>query len=293
MLLGAHVSSTGGIDTAVDRAEALRLRSIQIFSQSTRMWRQTNHTPEAIARFRERRDETGLGAVVIHATYLINLAATDDAVYAKSLNALSATVGVGTAIGADGVVFHVGSHLGRGLEAALHQIVPGLQVVLGERDPDGPWLLLENGAGHQGTIGVTVEELALIIDELGRPEQVGICLDTCHLFASGIDITTTDGVDALLGEVDSRIGLDRLRCLHVNDSKMPFGSNRDRHANIGQGEIGKKLSVMLGHPKLQELPAIAETPGPDNRGPDKAEMARFARIHRAGVKQWQTVTSSR
>jgi deoxyribonuclease-4 len=200
---------------------------------------------------------------------------------------------VGTAIGADGVVFHVGSHLGRGLEAALHQIVPGLQVVLGERDPDGPWLLLENSAGHQGTIGVTIEELALIIDELGRPEQVGVCLDTCHLFASGIDITTAEGVDALLDEVDSRIGLDRLRCLHVNDSKMPFGSNRDRHANIGQGEIGKKLSVMLGHPRLQELPAIAETPGPDNRGPDKAEMARFARIHRAGVKQWQTVTSSR
>ena len=293
MLLGAHVSSTGGIDTAVDRAEALRLQSIQVFAQSTRMWRQTNHTPEAIARFRERRTDTGLGAVVIHATYLINLGATDDAVYAKSLKALSATVGVGTAIGADGVVFHVGSHLGRGLEAAMHQIVPGLQVVLGERDPDGPWLLLENSAGHQGTIGVTIEELALIIDELGRPEQVGICLDTCHLFASGIDITTPEGVDALLDEVDSRIGLDRLRCLHVNDSKMPFGSNRDRHANIGQGEIGRKLSVMLGHPKLQELPAIAETPGSDNRGPDKAEMARFARIHRAGVKQWQTVTSSR
>ena len=193
MLLGAHVSSTGGIDTAVDRAEALRLQSIQIFAQSTRMWRQTNHTPEAIARFRERRAETGLGAVVIHATYLINLAATDDAVYAKSLKALSSTVGVGTAIGADGVVFHVGSHLGRGLEAAMHQIVPGLQVVLGERDPDGPWLLLENSAGHQGTIGVTIEELALIIDELGRPEQVGICLDTCHLFASGIDITTPGG----------------------------------------------------------------------------------------------------
>jgi deoxyribonuclease-4 len=133
MLLGAHVSSTGGIDTAVDRAEALRLQSIQVFAQSTRMWRQTNHTPEAIARFRERRTDTGLGAVVIHATYLINLGATDDAVYAKSLKALSSTVGVGTAIGADGVVFHVGSHLGRGLDAAMHQIVPAIEVVIGER----------------------------------------------------------------------------------------------------------------------------------------------------------------
>jgi len=292
MLLGAHVSSTGGIDTAIDRAEAIRARSIQIFSQSTRMWRQTNHTAEAIARFRERRPQGGVEAAVIHATYLINLGATDDAVYAKSVAALSHTVGVGTAIGADGVVFHVGSHLGRGLDAAMHQIVPGLQVVLGERADDGPWLLLENSAGHQGTIGVTIEDLALIIDELGRPDGVGICLDTCHLFASGIDITTPGGVDELLDEVDERIGLDRLRCLHVNDSKLPFGSNRDRHANVGKGEIGEGLSVMLGHPRLQQLPAIAETPGPDNRGPDQAEMDELTRLHEAGVTLWQTVTSS-
>jgi deoxyribonuclease IV len=292
MLLGAHVSSTGGIDTAIDRAEAIGCRSIQIFSQSTRMWRQTDHKPEAIARFRERRDEAGIENVVIHATYLINLAATDDAVYGKSVHALSHTVGIGRRVAADGVVFHVGSHLGRGLDAALHQIVPGLQVVLGERAADGPWLLLENSAGHQGTIGVTIDELALIIDDLGRPERVGICLDTCHLFASGIDITSPGGVDALLAEVDDKLGLDRLRCLHVNDSKLPFGSNRDRHANVGQGEIGDGLSVMLGHPLLQHLPAIAETPGPENRGPDVSEMQRLERLHRNGLKLWQTVTSS-
>ena len=292
MLLGAHVSSTGGIDTAIDRGEAIGCRSIQIFSQSTRMWRQTNHSPEAIERFRERRPQAGIEAVVIHATYLINLAATDDAVYGKSVTALSHTVGVGERIGADGVVFHVGSHLGRGLDAALHQIVPALQVVLGNRSDDAPWLLLENSAGHQGTIGVTIEELALIIDELGRPAGVGICLDTCHLFASGIDITSPEGVDALLAEVDERIGLDRLRCLHVNDSKLPFGSNRDRHANVGLGEIGDGLSVMLGHPLLQQLPAIVETPGPDNRGPDLAEMQRLGSLHEAGLKLWQSVTSS-
>jgi deoxyribonuclease IV len=293
MILGAHLSGSGGIYTSIDRAEAIGARSLQIFTQSPRMWRQTNHTPEAIERFHSRRAEAGVESVICHATYLINLAATDDAIYAKSVAALSATVATGHRIGSEGIVFHVGSHLGRGLDAAMHQIVPGLQVVLGERDADGPWLLLENSAGHQGTIGVTIEELALIIDQLGRPDRVGICLDTCHLFASGIDITAPAAVEQLLAEVDERIGLDRLRCLHVNDSKMPFASNRDRHANIGQGEIGKKLSVMLGHPKLRELPAIAETPGSDNRGPDKAEMARFARIHRAGVKQWQTVTSSR
>jgi deoxyribonuclease IV len=293
MFLGAHVSTAGGIDTAVDRAEALKVQSMQVFSQSNRQWRQTNHTPEAIARFRERREQAGLDSVVIHATYLINLGATDDAVYGKSVKTLAATVAVAEAIGADGVVFHVGSHLGRGLDAAMHQIGPALQVVLGERTANGPWLLLENSAGHQGTIGVTVDELAFIIDELGRPDRVGICLDTCHLFASGIDITSHDGMDALLDDVDARIGLDRLRCLHVNDSMMRFGSNRDRHANIGKGEIGKRLAVMLGHPRLQGLPAIAETAGADGRGVDKGEMAAMKRLHRAGVKQWQTVTSSR
>ena len=292
MLLGAHVSSTGGIDTAVDRAADLGCRSFQIFSQSNRQWRQTNHTPEAFQRFREKRAKARVGAVVIHATYLINLAATDDVVYGKSVRTLSHTVGVGSSIAADGVIFHVGSHLGRGLEAAMHQIVPALQVVLGERDDEGPWLLLENSAGHQGVIGVTVEELASIIDELGRPPRVGICLDTCHLFASGIDITSREGVDGLLDEVDERIGLDRLRCLHVNDSLLPFGSHRDRHANVGQGEIGEGLSVMLGHPKLQQLPAIAETPGSGNRGPDAAEMDALKRLHRKGVRQWRRVTTS-
>jgi deoxyribonuclease-4 len=292
MLLGAHVSSTGGIDTAVDRAKALRCASFQIFSQSNRQWRQTNHTPEAFQSFRDKRRKARIGAVVIHATYLINLAATDDAVYGKSVRTLSHTVGIGSSIAADGVVFHVGSHLGRGLDAAMHQIEPALQVVLGERDDDGPWLLLENSAGHQGVIGKTIEELARIIDALGRPPRVGICLDTCHLFASGIDITTREGVDGLLDDIDQRIGLERLRCLHVNDSKLPFGSNRDRHANVGQGEIGKGLSMMLGHSSLQQLPAIAETPGPENHGPDAAEMEALRRLHRRGVRQWRSLTTS-
>ena len=179
-----------------------------------------------------------MGSVVCHATYLINLGATDDAVYARSVRALASTVAVaGHRRG--------GRHLPRrqpprprpGRRHAPDRARPAGGA--GRARPDGPWLLLENSAGHQGTIGVTLEELELIIDELGRPERVGICLDTCHLFASGIDIPTPEGVDALLDEVDERIGLDRLRCLHVNDSKMPFDSHRDRHANVGEGEIGR------------------------------------------------------
>ena len=293
MLLGAQVSSAGGIDTAIDRAQALKAKAVQVFTQSPRMWKATVHSEESVARFRRRRDEAKVGSVICHATYLLNLGATDDTIYHRSVQALAATVEAAARIGSEGVVFHVGSHLGRGLDAAMHQIIPALEIVAGEREPGGPWILLENSAGHQGTIGVTITDLARILDELGRPDGFGICLDTCHLFASGIEITTSDGMDELLADVDTRIGLDRLRCLHVNDSKMPFGSNRDRHENLGNGEIGEGLAVMLGHPALQQLPMVMETPGADGHGPDLKEMASLRRLHRKGVRRWQTVTSSR
>jgi deoxyribonuclease IV len=293
MLFGAHVSSSGGIHTAIDRAQALKANAVQVFTQSPRMWRATTHSDESVALFRKRRAEARVESVICHATYLINLGATDDTTYHRSVRALSATVAAGGRIGAEGVVFHVGSHLGRGLDAAMHQIVPAIEVVMGERGQDGPWLLLENGAGHQGTIGVTISELARIIDELGRPDGVGICLDTCHLFASGIDITTLEGMDELVTDVDTQIGLDRLRCLHINDSKLPFGSNRDRHENLAKGEIGEGLAVMVGHPALQHLPMVMETPGADGHGVDLTEMASLRRLNRKGVKRWQTVTSSR
>lgn len=293
MLFGAHLSSSGGIDSAIDRAEAIGARALQVFTQSPRTWRPTNHKPENVERFRERRKEAGVEAVVCHATYLINLAATDDAVYHKSVQALAQTVDVADRIGAEGVIFHVGSHLGRGLDAALHQIVPAVHIACGERREEGPWLLLENSAGHAGTIGVTIEELAQVIDELGRPDRIGICLDSCHLYASGIDITDPAAMDDLLDEVDDRIGLEKLRALHINDSKLPFGSNRDRHADVGTGEIGDGLAVMLGHPRLQHLPAIAETPGPDGRGPGVEEIEALKRLQRKGVRKWRTVTSSK
>jgi deoxyribonuclease IV len=295
MLFGAHVSSAGGIDKTIDRIEDIGGNAVQVFTQSPRMWRATNHTPEAIARFRRRREEAGVESVVCHATYLINLGATDDVIYHKSVKALVETMETAHAIGSEGVIFHLGSHLGRGFDAAMHQVIPALQVVLGERDRQGlePWLLIEDAAGHEGTMGVSLEELETVIDDLGRPDGVGICLDTCHLFASGYDIRTPRAVDALLDEVDERIGLDRLRALHINDSKMPFASRRDRHANVGDGEIGTKMGAFLGCPRLQEFPAVMETPGPDNHGPALSDMKTLRRLHRNGVRQWARTTSSR
>src|SRR6185312_1510223 len=157
------------------------------------------------------------------------------------------TLDVACAIEADGVVFHVGSHLGAGFEAGLEHVVPALERAL-ERCSETTWLLIENSAGAGGTIGRSVDELAVLVDALDRHPRLGICLDSCHLYASGIDVTDPAVVDALVHDVDATIGLDRLRALHVNDSGAPLGSNRDRHANVLEGELGRGLGAFLVHP---------------------------------------------
>src|SRR4051794_11372829 len=282
MLYGAHVSSSGGIWTAIDRSEGIGCDAVQVFTQSPRMWRPTNHTPEAVTRFRERREEAAIGSVVCHALYLVNLASPDPVIYEKSIAAMRASLEAADAIGAEGVIFHVGSHLGAGFDAALEQIVPALRELL-ELTTDDLWLLMENSAGTGGTIGRSTDELAAIYDALDHHPRLGICVDSCHWYASGIDVTDTVVLDAAVADLDRQIGLDRLRCLHVNDSKEPLGSNRDRHASIGTGLMGQGLRTFLVHPAFQELPAILETPGPAGDGPDAAELALLRQLH-TGVK---------
>ncbi|MGH3023713.1 MAG: deoxyribonuclease IV, partial [Gaiellaceae bacterium] len=280
MIAGAHVSTAGGIHTAIDRAVERGAEAVQVFTQSPRAWRPTNHPPENLERFKERRAEEGIAAAVCHALYLINLASPDETVWEKSRASLLHTVGVACAIEADGVVLHVGSHLGAGLEAGLERAVPALEEALAACESSGPaWLLLENSAGAGDTIGRSVDELALLVDRLGRHARLGVCLDSCHLWVSGVDVTDAAALDAALAEVDDRIGFDRLRCVHVNDAAAPLGSNRDRHANVGSGEMGEGLGVFLAHPRLQGLPMILETPGPDNHGPDAAEVTRLRELH--------------
>jgi deoxyribonuclease-4 len=277
MYIGAHVSSSGGIDTAIDRAEAIGAESVQVFTQSPRTWRQTNHDPATFDRFRERREETAIAGVLCHALYLCNFAAPDDAIYEKSITALRSTMDVACAIGAEGVVLHVGSHLGAGVDKGLERVVPALQQVL-ELTNDTTWLLMENSAGAGGTIGRSIDELATIFERLDRHPRLGVCLDSCHLYVSGIDVTDRAVLDATLDEVDATIGLDRLRALHVNDSAAPLGSNRDRHENIGEGLLGEQLGVFLGHPRLQGLPAVLETAGPEKKGPDANEVRKAKEI---------------
>jgi deoxyribonuclease-4 len=282
--LGAHASTSGGIHTAIDRVEAMGGDCVQIFTQSPRTWRPTNHDPANFERFKERRAEAGIGAVVCHALYLINLASPDDQIYEKSVAALQNTVDVACAIDADGVVFHVGSHLGSGFDAGLKRVVPALRKAL-KRCSETTWLLMEDTAGAGGTIGRSIEELAALYDALDAHERLGICLDSCHLYASGYDVTHRRELDRVLREVDDRIGLDRLRALHVNDSKAPLGSNRDRHDNIGAGLLGEDLGVFLAHPKLQKLPAFLEVPGQDGHGPDAEEVRKLKELHARARKR--------
>jgi deoxyribonuclease-4 len=284
MLFGAHASSAGGIDTAIDRIEKMGGDCVQVFTQSPRMWRPTNHKPEAIERFKARRAEAGIRGVVCHALYLCNLAAPNDEVYEKSVATMCATVDAANAIEADGVVFHVGSHLGAGLAEGLARVVAAMERILGRCEGE-TWLLMENSAGAGGTIGRSLDELATLVDELGGHPRLGLCLDSCHLYVSGVDVTDPAAVDALVRGADAKVGLDRLRALHVNDAGAPLGSNRDRHANILEGEMGDGLGAFLAHPSFQHLPAYLEVPGPDNHGPDAAEIAKLRALH----QRWTTV----
>jgi len=278
MQIGAHVSASGGIHTAIDRAEQIGAESVQMFTQSPRAWRPTNHDPASFDRFRERRTQAGIGGALCHAVYLCNLAAPNDEIYAKSVASLRNAMEVACAIGADGVVFHVGSHLGAGFEAGLERVLPAMEQVL-ELCSDETWLLMENSAGAGGTIGRSLEELATLWERLDRHPRLGVCLDSCHLYVSGVDVTDPAALDACLDELDSAMGLDRLRALHVNDSATALGSNHDRHANIGDGLLGEKLGVFLGNARLQGLPAVLEVAGPDNHGPDANEVSKAKEIH--------------
>jgi deoxyribonuclease-4 len=275
VLFGAHCG--GGVKKALDRAAELGIDSMQLFVQSPRAWRFPDHDPADLAAFRERRQELGIDGVLVHAIYLVNLATSNDDFYSKSVTTLGSTVDAACAIEAD-VVFHVGSHQGAGFEEGLKRVVPALAEAL-ERCSETTWLLMENSAGAGGTIGRSIDELAALYEALDRHPRLGICLDSCHLWVSGFDVTERRELDRMLEDVDKRIGLDRLRALHINDAQAPLGSNRDRHANILDGLMGEQLGVFLGHPSLQGLPAVMEVPGPDNHGPDAGELTKVRELH--------------
>ena len=282
MLFGAHVSAAGGISKAIDRVEEIGGNAVQVFTQSPRMWRPTAHTPEEVERFRTRRRQARVKSVTCHALYLVNLASRDEAVRENSLTALRATMETADAIGAEAVVFHVGSHLGLGFDDAVALVEPALRELLALTH-DELWLCMENAAGAGGTIGRSIAELEALANAVDGHPRLGVCLDSCHWWASGIDVSDPAALDAALSDLDERLGLERLRVLHVNDSQTPLGSNRDRHEVIGRGLIGDGLATFLGHPAFSTLPAITETW--DDRGRATEDLDRMRALRRRGRRR--------
>ena len=283
MLIGAHVSTAGGLANAVERGTDLGCEAIQIFNQSPRMWRPTNYGEDDFAEFREDFADSGLEAVAIHAIYLINGAAKDRDVRRKSITALTHALRVGDGIGAIGVVLHAGARAGEPHDASMRRAGKAIAEALG-RSESCP-VLLENTAGTQGPLGRNVDELAELIEVAGGDGRLGICIDCCHLLASGFEVRDPEQLRVVVDEIDAKVGLDRLRCLHVNDSAIPLGGNRDKHAVIGKGELGNKgISTFLSEPRFDGLPALIET-GVDGGAPAREDVRKAKRLRREGLKR--------
>ncbi|MDE2967090.1 MAG: deoxyribonuclease IV [Chloroflexota bacterium] len=269
--LGAHVSSAGRIDKAVERAVEVGAESFQIFGAAPQMWRRKHHPDEDTESYRTKFKQARLKSSFIHAVYLINLASPDDELLRKSIDTLTAELDLASRIGADGVIFHVGSHMGSGFDHALPRIAAGMSEAL-DRTPDDALLLLENNAGAGRSVGSTFAELSAIMNAVDNL-RVQICLDTCHAHAAGYNVATIAGLKDTVDEFQREIGADKLTAIHANDSKTELGSGKDRHENIGQGTIGiKAFRRMVRNRLLRKAAWLLEVPGYEGGGPGKADV---------------------
>ncbi len=282
MLIGAHVSPAGGPARAVARGIERGAQAIQIFNQNPRAWKPREYSAEEIADFRAAMAASDVDALLIHAVYLLNCASDDEQIRANSLRSLTASLRAGAQLGAHAVVLHPGSAKSGDVGEAIARAGAVIAEALAESD--GCPLHLENTAGSGGTLGRSFDELAALIDAAGGDRRLGLCLDSCHLLASGFEIRTQDALAAVLDECAALVGLDRLGSLHLNDSQKPLGSNVDRHANVGEGELGEEgCAVFLSEPRFADLPVILETPGPDRSGPTTQELALARALRERGL----------
>lgn len=272
MKIGAHVKTAGGIDLAVDRAQEMVAETIQVFSGAPQAWRRKTYKKEEVESYRKKVEETGIAPCFIHGLYLVNLASRNPDVLAKSFEALRLEMEAASLIGAKGVIFHLGSHLGEGYEECVDQLIEYVQKVI-DATPQDSWLILENSAGQGGSIGSSFAELGRILRESGS-DRVKVCLDTQHAFAAGNDWTTKEGTAKAMGTFDKEIGLENLVAVHANDSKIPLAGGRDRHENIGEGFIGRGGFInILSHPAFADVPFLLEVPGFEDTGPDAKNVA--------------------
>jgi deoxyribonuclease IV len=282
MLIGAHVSPAGGLDKAVERGVEKGCEAIQIFNQSPRMWRPTAYGDDDFATFKKAMKPSPVKAVLIHAVYLLNCASEDTEIRDKSRASLIQSLRVGAGIGAAGVVLHPGSAKQGDVKAAIKRAGKVIKEALSETDRCP--LHLEDTAGAGGTLGRSFEELAELLSAAGGSKRLGVCLDSCHLLASGYDIRTAPGLTETMDEFHRVVGIKRLGSLHLNDSQTPLGSNRDRHANIGTGELGERgCSAYLSEPRFDKLPLVIETQGPERQGPTREEVELCFALRKRGL----------
>lgn len=267
--LGAHVSAAGGLPKAVERAVAHGCLAFQVFTKNANQWRGRPLPDDEIRAFRRAVDASGLAPVVSHASYLINLAAGAPGLRRQSMAAMADELARADALGLLGVVLHPGCYTDGTAAVGVRRVAKALSRLLAARPRRRTMVLLEHTAGQGTSLGASFEEIAAMIEGAGGDPRLGVCLDTCHLFAAGYDIGSATGYDRTMAAFDRVIGLDRLRVVHVNDSKRPLGSRVDRHAHIGEGLIGlEAFRRLVNDRRLRGLPLLLETPKSDIRSSD-------------------------
>lgn len=271
MKIGAHVSTAGGLDNAIGNAQEIGAESIQIFGSPPQTWRYKPHAEEKMAAFNEKAEAADISPVFLHGVYLINLGTEKEENLVKATDSLVAHMSLASEIHAAGVIFHMGSHKGRGFEAILPQVVTSMNSVL-ENTREDTWLIIENAAGMGNHVGASFAEIGAVMRELAN-DRVKVCLDTAHTLAAGYNIATKEGMEDAMSEFDREVGMDNLVAVHANDSKIPLGGGVDRHENIGEGYIGREgFHVIMGHPAFRDVPFILEVPGFEKTGPDKKNI---------------------
>tara|TARA_B100000676_G_scaffold308442_1_gene369242 strand:+ start:5306 stop:6211 length:906 start_codon:yes stop_codon:yes gene_type:complete len=276
MKLGAHVSVSGGLSKSIDRALDIGAEAIQIFASSPRAWRFNHPKQKEVELFKSKTKESGIFPCYIHGSYLVNIGGSEDQLQ-KSIDCLVNNMVTAGEIGAEGVIFHGGSHKGKGFEAVLDQAANCLLTVL-EQSPDNVWLCIENSAGMGSHIGSSFQEIGQILNAVNHP-NLKVCLDTEHCFAAGYNLAIPDELDQVMSEFEKEIGIDKLVAVHANDAKVELGSGVDRHENIGEGFIGiSGFESIISNENLKNIPFFLEVPGFDGNGPDKENLDRLKTI---------------
>lgn len=283
MRIGAHVSSAGGLDKAIDRAVELEVECLQLFASPPQGWAMKPPAPEVVAAFREKAAAAGLqDHAFFHGVYLVNLATENPENLHKGVASLSFYLDRCHETGVKGVIFHVGSHKGAGFDAVLPQIAGAMKEVLARSEGDS-WLIIENNAGQGAQIAGNFTEIGRIMDAVGSP-RVKVCLDTCHSLSSGYDLRNEAGVAAAMDEFQREVGFEHLVAVHANDSKTPLGSGVDRHENIGEGHLGLEgFLAIMKHPAFRDVPFMLEVPGMEGKGPDAENMRRLRELRTAAL----------